>query len=105
MAPLRGRGRGSNVDPDRNHCRPCTHTLWIAHTHLIEYEKKDTQDITALLNMGFMRDGTVPRVEFDDKGKRTIRRFRAFSPLVIAGIDKQQIPLKSGEFSFLFSRS
>jgi hypothetical protein len=56
------------------------------------YEKKDTSDITALLNTGFMAGQTVPRVELDRNGVRTVRRFRAFCPLLIAGIDRQQIP-------------
>jgi hypothetical protein len=56
------------------------------------YEKKDTSDITALLNTGFMAGQTVPRVELDRNGVRTVRRFRAYCPLLIAGIDKHQIP-------------
>ena len=56
------------------------------------YEKKDISDITALLNMGFMSGQAVPRVELDRNGARTVRRFKAFCAVLIAGIDRRQIP-------------
>jgi len=57
------------------------------------YEKKDTSEITPLLNSGFTRGLAVPRVEIDkNSGKRTVKHFKAFCPVLIAGIDKHQIP-------------
>ncbi len=57
------------------------------------WEKRDTSEITAILDQGFDRDNDgVPRVKIDKDGKRHIDMFKTFCPILLAGIDNGRIP-------------
>jgi hypothetical protein len=48
------------------------------------FSKKDTSDITGIINSGFQRGAIVSRVVLEPK--RTIERFNVFGPMLLAGI-------------------
>jgi hypothetical protein len=54
------------------------------------FSKKDTSDITGIINSGFQRGAIVSRVVLEPK--RTIERFNVFGPMLLAGIDKHNMP-------------
>jgi hypothetical protein len=51
------------------------------------FEKKETADITGLLNAGFQRGEKAYRCLYD--GKRELEAIEAFCPVLLSGIDKQ----------------
>jgi hypothetical protein len=55
------------------------------------FEKRDTSDMTALLNAGWQRGQQVARTLYD-KGKRSVEKFEVFCPVLMCGIDKGRIP-------------
>jgi hypothetical protein len=54
------------------------------------FARKDTADITAIVNSGFERGTTVPRVILEPK--RKIEYFDVFGPMMLVGIDKSNLP-------------
>jgi len=54
------------------------------------YERKDTADMTAIVDAGFQADQTVPRVSMEPK--RHVEHFKVFCPMLLAGIDNGRLP-------------
>lgn len=54
------------------------------------YQRKDTADMTAIVDSGFQSDQTVPRVALEPK--RHVEYFKVFCPLLLAGIDNGRLP-------------
>lgn len=54
------------------------------------FSKKDTSDITSIVNSGFERGATVPRVYTEPK--RKVEFFNVFGPMMLVGIDKHNMP-------------
>jgi len=53
--------------------------------------KKDASDIIAIIDAGFEKDaGGVPRITLEPK--RKVEFFKTFCPMLLAGIDKSNIP-------------
>ncbi len=53
------------------------------------FAKKDTSDITSITNSGFQRGIRVPRVILEP---RKVEYFDVFGPMVLAGIDRHNMP-------------
>ena len=57
------------------------------------YEKRDTAELTALINSGFRRGQKVYRCKKENaQGNRELEELEAFCPVLISGLDKNQIP-------------
>jgi len=56
------------------------------------YERRDTSEITAILDACFRRGGTVPRTCFDKDGKRCNEYLNVYTPFAFAGIDNMRMP-------------
>jgi hypothetical protein len=54
------------------------------------FSKKDTSDITSIVNSGFERGANVPRVTIEPK--RKVEFFNVFGPMMLVGIDKHNMP-------------
>ena len=54
------------------------------------YERKDTADMTTIVDAGFQADQTVPRVSMEPK--RHVEQFKVFCPMLLAGIDNGRLP-------------
>jgi hypothetical protein len=54
------------------------------------FAKKDTSDITAIVNSGFQRGARVPRVS--QEPTRKVEYFDVFGQMLISGIDKHNMP-------------
>jgi Protein of unknown function (DUF3631) len=65
-------------------------TLLVDEIDRVYGGKKDTNALTGIIDAGFQRGGTVPRVEMQPQ--RHIVRFRVFAPMLLAGIDKSSNP-------------
>jgi hypothetical protein len=56
------------------------------------YERRDTSDITAILDASFRRGGTVPRVCGIKDGQRHNEYLKVYTPIAFAGIDNMRMP-------------
>jgi Protein of unknown function (DUF3631) len=54
------------------------------------YERKETADMTTIVDAGFQADQTVPRVSMEPK--RHVEQFKVFCPMLLAGIDNGRLP-------------
>jgi hypothetical protein len=54
------------------------------------FAKKDTSDITAIINSGFQKGAKVARVSLEPR--RSVEYFDVFGPTALVGIDKSNMP-------------